>query len=221
MSKLHIFDMDGTLLKGSATLELSRHLGQLELVNVLEERWSRGEVTHLAYWQECLPLWEGLDDAVIDKTFAATLWLNGIEAVWADIARRGEHSAVITQSPQFFADRLLAWGVGTVRGASVRAGVPPEPHMVITPDSKVPITIELMQRLEVTRDDCVAYGDSTSDVPLFRFLRNTVAVNGTASLREIAAAVYEGDDLWAAYTLGRSLLDQDPKVDQDAKAAKR
>jgi phosphoserine phosphatase len=221
MSKLHIFDMDGTLLKGSATLELSRHLGQLEIVNVLEERWSRGEVTHLAYWEECLPLWEGLDDAVIDKTFAAVSWLNGIEAVWADIARRGEHSAVITQSPQFFADRLLAWGVGTVRGASVYAGVPPEPHMVITPDSKVPITIEFMKRLGVTRDDCVAYGDSTSDIPLFRFLRNTVAVNGTPSLRQIAAAVYEGDDLWAAYALGRSLLGQDQKAEQDQKAAKR
>ena len=27
MSKLHIFDMDGTLLKGSACLELSRYSG--------------------------------------------------------------------------------------------------------------------------------------------------------------------------------------------------
>jgi phosphoserine phosphatase len=84
--------------------------------------------------------------------------------------------------------------------------------MVITPDSKVPITIELMKRFGVTSDDCIAYGDSTSDIPLFRFLRNTVAVNGTPSLRQIAAAVYEGDDLWAAYTLGRSLLDQDTKA---------
>jgi len=221
MSKLHIFDMDGTLLKGSATLELSRHLGQLKIVNTLEERWSRGELTHLAYWEECLPLWEGMDDVVIDKTFAASSWINGIEAVWADIARRGEHSAVITQSPQFFADRLLAWGVGTVRGATVCAGVPLDPRMVITPDSKVPIAIELMERLGIAIDDCLAYGDSTSDIPLFRFLRNTVAVNGTPSLQKIAAAIYEGDNLWAAYTLGRSLLDQDAKVEPDSKAAKQ
>jgi phosphoserine phosphatase len=86
MSRLHIFDMDGTLLKGSACLELSRYLGQFEAVNAIEERWSRGEVTHLGFWEECLPLWEGLDDAGIDKTFAATLWLDSIEAVWADIA---------------------------------------------------------------------------------------------------------------------------------------
>ena len=101
MSKLHIFDMDGTLLKGSACLELARHLGQLEAVSSIEDRWVRGEVSHLAFWEECLPLWEGLDDAIIDKTFAATSWMNGIEAVWADIARRGEHSAVITRLPSF------------------------------------------------------------------------------------------------------------------------
>jgi phosphoserine phosphatase len=207
MSKLHIFDMDGTLLKGSACLELSRHLGRLEVILELEERWSRGELSHFEYWELSLPLWEGLDDAIIDKTFAATAWLSGIEAVWADIAKRGEHSAVITQSPQFFADKLLAWGVETIRGATVLVGVAPERNMVITPEDKVPITTELMERYGVTTTDCVAYGDSLSDFPLFQFLPNTVAVNATPSLRQIAAAAYEGDDLWEAYLLGRSLLE--------------
>jgi len=212
MSKLHIFDMDGTLLRGSACLELSRNLGIFEAVNELEERWARGELSHMAYWEACLPLWEGMDDAVIDKTFASTSWLSGIETVWADIADRGEYSAVITQSPQFFVDRLLAWGVGSARGAHVTAGVAPDPEKVITPQDKVPIALELMKRHGVTSDECVAYGDSTSDIPLFKVLPRTVAVNGTAALREIATVAYEGDDLWGAYMLGRSLLEQDAKA---------
>jgi phosphoserine phosphatase len=212
MSKLHIFDMDGTLLRGSACLELSRQLGRLEVISELEERWSRGELSHFEYWELSLPLWEGLDDTVIDKTFATTSWLSGIEAVWADIARRGEHSAVITQSPQFFAERLFAWGVETVHGANVYVGVPPEPHMVITPEDKVPITIELMERYGITSAECVAYGDSASDIPLFRLLPNTVAVNGTPALKKIAAAAYEGNDLRGAYAVGRSLLEQDTKA---------
>jgi phosphoserine phosphatase len=212
MSKLHIFDMDGTLLRGSACLELSRNLGRFEAVNALEEQWAKGELSHMGYWEACLPLWEGMDDAVIDKTFASTSWLSGIEMVWSDIADRGEYSAVITQSPQFFVDRLLAWGVGTVRGAHVTAGVAPDPEKVITPQDKVPIALELMKRHGVTRDDCVAYGDSTSDIPLFKVLPRTVAVNGSDALRQIATVAYEGDDLWGAYLLGRSLLDLEAKA---------
>jgi phosphoserine phosphatase len=58
----------------------------------------------------------------------------------------------------------------------------------------------------------VAYGDSSSDVPLFQLLPHTVAVNATPALREIAAASYEGNDLRGAYALGRSLLDQKTKA---------
>jgi len=208
MSRLHIFDMDGTLLRGSACLELSRYMGQLEAVNKIEEAWGRGEVGHVAFYELCLPLWKGLDEAGIDATFAATTWLESIEAVWADIAQRGEHSAVITLSPQFFADRLLAWGVSTVRGAGVYAGVMPDPNLVLTPESKVPVALEIMDLHGVGPEDCVAYGDSSSDVPLFRILPNTVAVNGSASLREVSAMAYDGSDLWGAYSLGRSLLEK-------------
>src|SRR6202012_5796526 len=105
--------------------------------------------------------------------------------VWRDIARRGEHSAVITLSPQFFADRLLRWGVGSVHGARVFAGVAPDPEQVLTPRSKPALARSLMERYDVGVDDCVAYGDSSSDVPLFQQLRNTVAVNGSEALREI------------------------------------
>ncbi|MFN8163666.1 MAG: HAD-IB family phosphatase [Solirubrobacterales bacterium] len=206
MSKLHIFDMDGTLLPGSASLELSRHMGQLEAVEAIEERWSRGEVGHVEYYEISLPLWTGLSDEDVEEVFRAIAWVDRIPEVWADIARRGERSAVISLSPQFFAERLLRWGLHSAHGAEVEAGVFPDPSLVLTPDSKVEIAEELMQRYGVGASDCVAYGDSVSDVPLFDLLSNTVAVNGTEALRRAAAASYEGADLWAAYEMGRDLL---------------
>jgi phosphoserine phosphatase len=208
MSKLHIFDMDGTLLRGSACLDLSRHMGQLEKVNEIEARWSVGGVGHVEFYELCLPLWEGLTEDDVDAVFGLSDWLDGIPNVWEDIASREEHSAVITLSPQFFADRLLRWGLGSAHGAGVYAGAVPDPKVVLTPDAKVTVAEELMERYGVGEDECVAYGDSASDIPLFRRLRNTVAVNGTDSLKAVAAASYDGPDLRGAYRRGRGLLEE-------------
>ena len=207
MSKLHIFDMDGTLLRGSACLDISRHLGQSEAVDEIEARWAVGGVGHVEFYELCLPLWEGLTDADVDTVFAGSGWLDGVQDVWRDIERRGEHSSVITLSPQFFADRLLAWGVGSAHGAGVRAGEMPDPERVMTPAMKVTVAERLMERYAVGEEDCVAYGDSSSDEPLFARLPNTVSVNGSDSLRAAAARSYEGSDLRGAYRLGRELLD--------------
>jgi phosphoserine phosphatase len=132
--------------------------------------------------------------------------MEGVADVWDDIARRDEHSAVITLSPQFFADRLLRWGLGSAHGAGVYAGVIPDPDFVLTPDRKVEVAERLIDRYGLSADDCIAYGDSASDVPLFKRLRHTVAVNGTPSLREVAAVTYDGPDLRQAYRVGRELL---------------
>lgn len=212
MSRLHIFDMDGTLLRGSACLELSRHMGHIDAVNEIEAKWSVGDVGHVEFYELCLPLWAGMTEADVDDVFAMTDWLDGIPEVWKDIARRNEQSAVITLSPQFFADRLLRWGVGSAHGAEVYAGVVPDPDLVLTPDSKVGLAKDLMARYGVGAEDVVAYGDSSSDVPLFRELTHTVAVNGTASLREVAAVSYEGPDLCEAYRVARALLCETPSI---------
>lgn len=210
MSKLHVFDMDGTLLQGSACLEVSRHMGKLEAINVIEEAWGRGEVGHVEFYELCLPLWEGLTSSDIDEVFALTPWLVGVEDVLIDIARRGERSAVVSLSPQFFVDRLLGWGATSVHGARVMAGQQLEPTLVLTPESKPVLVRELLDRYKISDADCVAYGDSSSDIPLFEMLTNTVSVNGSTRLQALAARHYEGADLRGAYAEGRGLLDSAP-----------
>jgi phosphoserine phosphatase len=206
MSKLHIFDMDGTLLAGSACLELSRHAGHIDDVNEMEGRWGRGEIGHVEFYELLLPLWKGIEDADVEEVFAGIAWLDGIEAVWRDIDARGERSVVITLSPQFFADKLLDLGLHEAYGAEVLSGEPLVPERVLTPESKVYIAVEVLERLGLGAEDTVAYGDSSSDLPLFELLENTVSVNGSESLADHAAVTYEGNDLREAYALGRQLL---------------
>lgn len=207
MTTLHVFDMDGTLLRGSACLDLSQHVGALEAVNDIEERWGRGQVGHVEFYDLCIPLWSGLTEDDIDEVFAGADWLDGLDEVWKDIAARGEYSAVISLSPQFFVERLIERGVHSAHGAGVRADAAVDPATVLTPAHKPRIVTELLNRYGLSIDECVAYGDSSSDVPLFELLPNTVAVNGTASIVSIASAHYEGDDLREAYALGRAMID--------------
>jgi phosphoserine phosphatase len=205
MSKLHVFDMDGTLMKGSACLHISDHVGKLPEVDEIEEAWSRGEVGHVEFWERCLPLWGQISDADVDEIFAKSPWQKNVQKVFHDIAARGEYSAVITLSPMFFVNRLLRWGATTAHGAGVFGGETPDPKLVLTPDSKVEIVRRLMQEYGVARSDCIAYGDSSSDVPLFKVLSNTVAINGSEAIKKLSAASYDGDDIWEAYLMGRAI----------------
>jgi phosphoserine phosphatase len=209
MTKLHVFDMDGTLLRGAATVEFSRYLGCFEAANAVEEAWVRGEIDDIPFWDRVLPLWAGVSEEEIDRAFDAAPWIDGVAEVFADIAARGEHSAVISQSPLFFVRRLQRWGAGAVFGARVEPGRRCEEDLLLTVQHKVDITAVLLAELGLTKDECVAYGDSTSDVLLFEWLPHTVAVNAKPVVRDIAAAVYDGPDLRDAYATGRALLDGD------------
>jgi phosphoserine phosphatase len=207
MSCLHVFDMDGTLLRGSACLEISRAIGVLDETLAIEDSWIQGMISDNGFWEQCLPLWEGLSDDQIDRAFAATPWLDGVEAVFADIRSRGEHSVVISQSPTFFVERLQRWGAGYTFGSLVSPGNDKGADMTVSTTDKVRITEELLVELGLTVNDCVAYGDSSSDIALFEHLSLTVAVNAKESIRQLARVSYEGTDFWAAYLAGRRLLD--------------
>ncbi len=207
MTKLHVFDMDGTLLRGSACMELCRHVGRLDDVLEIEDAWGRGEVDHVEFYDVLLGMWHDLDDEAVPAIVCSSPWMDGIKTVCADILARGEHSCVISMSPQFFVDHLLGWGFEAGYGANVHPSRPLRSEDVLLPEGKVPLVESVMEQFALSESDVVAYGDSASDIPLFHRLQHTIAVNGTDRLRAIATASYTGQDLWGAYEVGRSLLD--------------
>jgi phosphoserine phosphatase len=206
MTRLHVFDMDGTLLRGAASVELSRHLGTFEVADAVERSWLAGEITDLDFWDTVLPLWADASEADVDAAFAASAWIDGVRDVFADIGDRGEIVAVISQSPHFFVRRLEGWGAHRTFGSEVVPGVATSRDVMLTPQHKVDITRALLREYGLREDDCVAYGDSTSDVALFDHLTHTVGVNSREVLRPRASVTYDGDDLREAYRLGRALV---------------
>lgn len=207
---LHVFDMDGTLLKGTtASVQIARHLGCSVELAALEARFAAGEIDTRGFAAVIHELWRSLTQQAVADVVLASPWLNGIREVCADIRQRGERSVVITMSPDFFAWHLLEFGfdeVAASRFPALPLREPLDPAGILTPVDKIRIVDEIRGRLSLPRSRCVAYGDSMSDAPLFRQLTNTVAVNGDHHLAELAALSYRGGDLAGAYALGRELL---------------
>ncbi|MCP2343276.1 HAD family hydrolase [Actinomadura rupiterrae] len=206
--------MDGTLLTGStASLQIARHTGTEAQLRALEARFAAEEIDTKTFSTALYAIWrDGLTPATVASAYAGSPWLSGIGEVCADIRARGEHSLVITMSPDFFARHLLELGFDEVvasRFPPLPLAGPPEPGDILTPADKVAVADRVRAGHGLGVDRCIAYGDSMSDAPLFRHLPHTVAVNADHHLADIAALDYRGDDLAGAYALGRTLLTRD------------
>lgn len=205
--RLHIFDMDGTLMHGSsANVELAREMGLVEKFRALDAEFAAGVIGPPEYARRAYGMWAALTERHVAAAFEGAPWLAGIREVWAEITARGEFCAVVSLSPSFFVRRLRAWGAHEAR-ASVfpevpfAAGAVLDTAGLLVPESKVAIAGELCARYGVAREDCVAYGDSMSDAALFAAVPVSVAVNGDHHVSGLATHSYTGRDLREAYGL--------------------
>ncbi|MDT9695595.1 haloacid dehalogenase-like hydrolase [Streptomyces sp. P17] len=205
MARLHLFDLDGTLLHGtSAPVEISRQL-ELEAETVaLDLAISEGGIGPPEYAAQVHTLWAQLTEAHVTAAFEAAPWLDRIREVWAEIGQRGDYCAVVSLSPSFFVERLTGWGAHAAHGSRFPAlpfTEPVDPAGVLSAAAKVLVADCLCAEFGVTRADCIAYGDSLSDMDLFAAVPISVAVNADRRLSGLATHSYMGRDLWEAYEL--------------------
>src|ERR1700759_5575280 len=107
--------MDGTLLRGTtASLEIARRLGCTPDLLRLESAFAAGTMDTRGFAAEICQLWQDLTPALAKEAFEQAPWIGGLEEVLSDIRDRGERSAVITMSPDFFACQLKNLGVDEV-----------------------------------------------------------------------------------------------------------
>lgn len=201
---LHIFDLDGTLIHGStASLEIAKVTGTTAELTELEASFGAGEIETRQFAHAIGQLWRGLSSEIVEQAMLATPFLNGISEVVQDIRARGERSALITMTPNFFADRMSVFGFDHIAGSvfpSLPLAEDPNPELILVPESKVSITAEWLQLYDLSWHECAAYGDSLSDLPLFAQLETTIAINASESLQALSSHIYTGKSLWEAYT---------------------
>ena len=203
---LHVFDMDGTLLKSSASIELARQLGRHEEGLEIERLWHEGNISDTDFWTRLLGICRDATNADFDAAFHNSPWMDGIAEAFADIRSRGEAVIVISQSPAFFVRRLELWGAHETHGSAVEPGMPLSASATLMPHTKVAIAQAALTARGLSANDCVVYGDSTSDMGLFTSFSSSVAVNATPTLAALAATHYVGTDIRDAYAMGRRLI---------------
>ncbi|NGO08798.1 HAD-IB family phosphatase [Streptomyces sp. HC44] len=207
MARLHLFDLDGTLLHGSsAPVEISRQLGLEAETVALDEAVGAGRISPREYATLVHALWTDLTEAHVAAAFSGAPWLSGIEDVWADIRGSGDYCAVVSLSPSFFVERLTEWGAHAAYGSrfpSVPFTEPVNPSGILSAAAKVQIADRLCAEFGLGRADCIAYGDSMSDKDLFGAVPVSVAVNADQHLAGLAMHSYVGRDLLDAYELVR------------------
>jgi phosphoserine phosphatase len=199
--------MDGTLLRSSASVELASRVGQLDAGMDIERRWAEGTITDQEFWGRLLDICQDASDADVAAAFNTAPWMEGVAETFSDIRARGEDIIVISQSPAFFVRGLAQWGAHETYGSAVEIGRPLPDSATLQPAAKVHITQAALARRNLSRHQCIAYGDSVSDLDLFATLPHTVAVNPSPGLAALAAARYDGHDLREAYVIGRYLVD--------------
>ncbi|MGW6057232.1 HAD family hydrolase [Streptomyces sp. NPDC055189] len=208
MARLHLFDLDGTLLHGTAApVEISRQLGLETEIAELERDFVAQRIDSPQYAVRVRALWADLTDSEVTAAFEGAPWLTGIRETWAEIREGGDYCAVISLSPSFFVERLLGWGAHAAHGSRFPAlpfTEPVNPTGILNAAAKVKIAKRLCEEFGVGRSDCVAYGDSLSDLDLFGAVPVSVAVNADQRLVGLATHSYVGRDLRKAYELVRA-----------------
>ncbi|MGW6566979.1 HAD family hydrolase [Streptomyces sp. NPDC054975] len=205
--RLHLFDLDGTLIRGSAAaVEISRQLGLSEEIAALERGYLLDGMTPDEFAVQAHGLWSALTAEQVTAAFEGAPWLAGIREVWADIHAEGGRCAVISLSPDFFIERLLDWGADATHGSrwpSVPFTEPIHRPGILDAAAKVRIARQLCEEYGLGLADCVAYGDSMSDAQLFAAVPVAVAVNADRHLAGLSHHAYTGGDLREAYDLVR------------------
>lgn len=202
MSRLYVFDMDGTLIPDTtAMLEIAKLTGHLEEVVALETAYLQQTMDSETFGKVICEIWRHMTHEHIKEAYRLSPKMKNIKSVIQKIADEGALSCMITSSQDFFAHHFYEYGFDFIFASKeyclkTRKLIPNRSLEAI---HKLRITQKLCEKLDIPFIDTVAFGDSLSDVDLFQNLVHTISINGNHHIRELAAHHYKGDDLMEAF----------------------
>ena len=171
--RLACFDLDGTLVRGTTVSQhLADRFGQSELMAELERRYATGEISNSLVAQETARTYRDIPLPQVVAELSDISCIEGIDVTLATLRERGIESLLGTVTWSFAAEEF-----GRRHGFTAVSGTEIELDLDGIPTGGVKRHFDEWDKLDFVRSyckannvdlaECIAVGDSRSDVPLF------------------------------------------------------
>ena len=200
VTRLVSIDLDGTLVRGDTiTLALARHLGREAEALALESRFARGEIDNATLAAITGAHFAGLTVADLAPALAALPLIGGIAETLAALRARGFVVLLGTITWQFAARYFQRrFGFDAASGTAMDEA---DGHLTgkvtrtFGPADKPGFVAAAARRHGIDLSACAAIGDSASDIPLFRQVGLSIALNATPTAKAAATVALDTGDL--------------------------
>ena len=195
-----VFDLDGTLLRRTTvSLLLAEYLGHTETFDELERSFAAGEISNRAIADASARCYAGRTTSEIRSVLAAASWIDGIDETVRTLAETGTHVLLATITWRLAAELLQErHGFTSVSGTELQItnGVVGDVvSRYFDEHDKVRFVEDWCAQNGYSMSQVAAIGDSRSDVPLFRRVGLSIALNATSDARAVATHVLDTEDL--------------------------
>jgi phosphoserine phosphatase len=199
--RLACFDLDGTLVRGTTVSQhLADRFGQGEQMAELERRYATGEISNSVVAEEQARNYRGIPLPQVVEKLSDIVCIDGIDSTLATLHERGIESLLGTVTWTFAAEEFgRRHGFVAVSGTEIDldAGGVPTGGVRRNFDEwdKLKFVASYCEANGIDLAECVAVGDSRSDVPLFEAVGFSIALNATSQAREAASVALDTEDL--------------------------
>lgn len=186
--------MDGTLLPNTTACQVIAATANKSLIVLdLEQKYADGLIDSINFAEVALASWVDAGSNVYRMAFERAEKIKGIKRSLDALKQINAATCLVSMAPLAFAQNFTEFDY--VFASDFDRG------QILNPQDKPLIVEQLRKELGVAPEQVAAFGDSSSDVPLFRVISRTVAVNASAELESLSQHCYRGDNLFEALKL--------------------
>jgi len=181
--KLALFDLDGTLTKEKSAWEyIHRRLGVWDgYAEKFQESFVRGEISYGEFCRRDAAIWQGMKVSDVKRILNEIPFQPGTEEVMGYLKGKRVKLGMISSGLSFLADWVkekFGFDYAVANDLVTEDGIlTGDIRINVHYDQKAEWVEEARQKFNVQREEILAVGDSTGDIPMFQRCGFSVAFN--------------------------------------------